>query len=190
MKYSQHHFTRQKTKQGSVKVTVIVILAFILAVLLVILGLRDIGNRTIEEEVITTQESAQEIKEDVQMKALETVSYPVEEILLHGSGEFSASGIARRGIESNIFTHVIVTDLPPINQDFFFYEGWLVIPGVTEFFSTGVMFLREDGKWGLVLEEDITAGYEDVLDYSRVIITREPFDNDPAPDIHVAEGDF
>ena len=100
-------------------------------------------------------------------------------------------GIARRGIENNLYTHVVVADLPAINTDAYFYEGWLVRPGVLQFFSTGEMFAREDGKWGLVWEVQERDQEEEVVDFTRAIITLEPRDGDPAPAAdHVLEGDF
>ncbi|MCH8049264.1 hypothetical protein IH979_00960, partial [Patescibacteria group bacterium] len=63
--------------------------------------------------------------------------------------------------------------------------------GVTEFFSTGEMFPRQDGKWGLVWETSLEEAHEDLLDFKKVIITREPRDGDSAPSSdHVLEGEF
>ena len=116
---------------------------------------------------------------------------PEQIVLEYVGDEGTGSGVARRGTAGELFTHVIVAELPPINTSTHFYEGWLVKPGVTEFFSTGEMFARADGKWGLVWEVSVSDAPRDVADYAKVVITLEPRDqNDaPAPE-HVLEGVF
>ncbi len=175
---------------GKAKGTIIALIGLLAAVafflIILITFFIDMAAEDIDdvEMVEVVEESTSQIEEQIP-----SVNIAVEEIELHGSEGFTASGIARRGVENGIFTHVVVADLPAINTDAYFYEGWLVRPGVTEFFSTGAMFPREDGKWGLVYDIELD-DRDDVYDFYRVILTREPFDNDPAPDVHVAEGDF
>ncbi len=89
------------------------------------------------------------------------------------------------------FVLTAVADLPFIDDATQAYEIWLVKPGVTDFFSVGQMFRREDGKWGLVWKVDPQAFAKDVYDFSRVIITREPRDGVQSPSTaHVMQGDF
>jgi hypothetical protein len=112
----------------------------------------------------------------------------IELLAVDGSG---SSGVARRGYTAGLFTHVVIASLPSIDTEQYFYEGWLVKPGIVDFFSTGEMFPREDGKWGLVWEVDSLNAPDDLDDYSQVVITLEPRDDDPAPAAHhVIEGEF
>lgn len=114
-----------------------------------------------------------------------------EQIELFPVAGFEGSGIGRRGSADNLFTQVVIADLPAIDTSVQFYEGWLVKPGVTDFFSTGEMFVRDDGKWGLVWEADLDTADSDLLEYSKVIITLEDRDGDPAPSAdHIIEGEF
>lgn len=113
-----------------------------------------------------------------------------EETNLEAVDGFTGSGIARRGKDNEKFSHIIVAELPQIDLNTQFFEGWLVKPGVVEFFSTGEMFPREDGKWGLIWEqtsEDIS----NLQKFSEVVITLEDRDGNPTPSAdHVLEGRF
>jgi len=125
--------------------------------------------------------------------AVETVGLPTEQIDLSyvGDQEGAFGGLARRGTEGDLFTHVVVADLQAIDMATSYYEGWLVKPGVVDYFSTGAMFAREDGKWGLVYETRISSGRPDLFDFTKVVVTREDRDDNPAPSAaHVLEGQF
>ncbi len=105
-----------------------------------------------------------------------------------GSG---SSGTSRRGVSGLLYSHVVVATLPAIDIEAYFYEGWLVEPGVTDFFSTGEMFPREDGKWGLLWEIQTDEAVDNLIDFTKVVVTLELRDDDPAPSLdHVIEGEF
>lgn len=105
-----------------------------------------------------------------------------------GSG-FGATA-HRESTEQN-FNITVVATLPFIDDATQAYEVWLVKPGVTDFFSVGNMFRREDGGWGLVWETDPLAFEKDVSEYTRVVITRELRDGLDSPSTaHVMQGTF
>jgi hypothetical protein len=100
------------------------------------------------------------------------------------------ANVQRETVDSE-FVITAVADLPFIDDATQAYEIWLVKPGVTDFFSVGEMFRREDGKWGLIWKVDPQAFAKDVSEFTRVIITREQRDGVPSPSTaHVMQGDF
>ncbi|MBU1126444.1 hypothetical protein KJ758_02435 [Patescibacteria group bacterium] len=176
----QHHHS---SPDGSGRWWLLVIIFFLIVLALIIIILKAPAE---VEEVIEETDPVQEILS-------ESASQPAffEEITLESVGDGSWSGVARRGEEDGLFTHVIVATLPPINTSSQYYEGWLVKPRVVEFFSTGEMFARADGKWGLVWEVKKDEAILDLDDYVEVVITLEDRDGDEAPSAaHVLEGKF
>ncbi len=151
------------------------------------------GENTQEiDQVVEVDDSNQDLTvEVIQSDSSDDASVEYEEIeliVVDGSG---SSGIARIGYTGDLFTHVVVASLPGIDTGFYFYEGWLVKPGIVDFFSTGEMFPREDGKWGLVWEVDELNALDDLDEYTQVVITLEPRDDNPAPAAHhILEGEF
>lgn len=132
-----------------------------------------------EVEAMERIESTSEEAGEAQLESIDLVSLVGDEY----------DGFARRGYQQDNFTHIVVASLPAIDLTTHFYEGWLIKPGVTEFFSTGEMFPRTDGRWGLVWENPASTGEFD--DFSQVVITLEPRDDDPAPTVdHMLEGEF
>ncbi len=161
------------------------LLVFVIVWIFVSLSDNDDRLDEVVEEVVQVTDAETDEIEDI----LDTDTF--EQTSLADPNGRGYTGIARRGIENDLFTHVIVADLPAINTDAYFYEGWLVQPGVLQFFSTGEMFAREDGKWGLVWEVQENDQKVNVVDFPRAVITLEPRDGDPAPAAdHVLEGDF
>jgi hypothetical protein len=92
-------------------------------------------------------------------------------------------GTAYRLFQNGIFYHkAILRDLPSIDKGFY-YEGWLVDPN-GRYFSTS----RVE-----ILDNSATLYYrstDDKSTYSKVVITEEADDNNPAPDKHILEGEF
>ena len=97
-----------------------------------------------------------------------------------------ALGVATRNYEKNTFVHVVLADLPHLEEGSF-YEGWLVRGEVGnddfDFISTGKMRL---GKGGYLLEFDSGTDYSD---YQSVVITVEETEDD-IPETHILEGSF
>jgi len=114
-----------------------------------------------------------------------------EEVELVYPENGAPAGIARRGEEDGHYVLVVVGDLPTINREVHFYEGWLVTPGITDYFSVGELFSRDDGKWALVFEEDPLMPIDEIDTFTRVVITREIIGEggDPSP-YHMAEACF
>jgi hypothetical protein len=97
-----------------------------------------------------------------------------------------ALGIATKDYKNGIFVHVVLADLPSLEEGFF-YEGWLVRgkEGDDDFdyISTGKMRL---GKGGYLLEFESSTDY---YDYQGVVITQEETE-DSIPEKHILEGAF
>lgn len=129
--------------------------------------------KTPEEE--QTSQTLEELDEDAQ----ETTN-------LVAVGRFvgDGSGTATRQIKEGKLIHTITAELsiPEVGK---FYEGWLVKG--SEFFSTGKLFLKEDGTYFLEYKDA-----EDKSSYSEVVITLETEANglDGIPETHVLEGEF
>lgn len=196
MKYAQHRSSqRQKrtAKRGGLRwVLLLLLLAGFAVVLALTFTNRGESSQVQDEELQDGADSGDALEAgQSQGVAVESGGNILESIELDSLVGAQFGGTARRGIEEGIFSHTIVADLPDIDTSIYFYEGWLVKPGVTEFFSTGEMFARADGKWGLVWEESLEGAREDVLDFTKVVITKEARDGDPAPSVeHVLEGSF
>ena len=110
----------------------------------------------------------------------------VEEARLKAVGNYTGSGVATRSFEDGSFVHEVIAELddPAPGK---FYEGWLVTPGATDFFSTGELVSEGSGGWSLQYTSDMN-----YADYTEVVITEETladgFDN--VPEDHVLEGSF
>ena len=98
----------------------------------------------------------------------------------------SSWAVASRQIEDSVFRHTIVASLPELAEGYT-YEGWLLKEEPFTFFSTGTFQPNADGTFGLVFEGTRGKDYEE---YTQVIVTLEPIDEDAAPAEHVLEGEF
>lgn len=96
-------------------------------------------------------------------------------------------GEAKRGTKDGVFYHTVTATLPEIDREAYFYEGWLVRKVPFDYFSTGEMVTNKEGEFVLEWEGEEGASY---ADYTEVVITLEPRDNDPSPADHVLEGTF
>ncbi len=183
---NRSHFSQKRSSSGKGKW----ILSGLVVAVVIVVAVFVFGGG--EEEVVVEEEVVDEVVEETQDEVVivDGTNWTQETTLsdVEGTG---GSGTSRRGVSGDLFTHVVVADLPAIDPEVHFYEGWLVVPGVVEFFSTGTMFAREDGKWGLVWEVKLDDAPDYLFDYREVVITREPYDDDPAPSPeHVIEGTF
>ncbi|MBI1908539.1 hypothetical protein HYS28_03985 [Candidatus Uhrbacteria bacterium] len=101
-------------------------------------------------------------------------------VALTARGGSGAAGTAMRTQESGAFRITIVADMPSIDSATTTYEAWYVKPGITDFFSLGELFPRDDGKWGLVWETTDALARTDILEFNRILVTREARDGNPA----------
>jgi len=197
MKYAKHgKAIKQNNKQNRIKFGNKNFLTVLVAVMVIgiVGGFFIFGSTSADGEGIDIVDDAlaQNSIDETDSDIVENQASNTDQISLTYVGEESGgfSGISRRGSNDGIFSHVIVADLPDINLDEFVYEGWLVRPGLSEFFSTGELFKRADGKWGLVWEIREDESKVEVQDYSRVIVTLESKDGDGNPEEHILEGQF
>lgn len=96
----------------------------------------------------------------------------------------NANGVAEGHLfEDGTFSHSVQLNIKFPDNDYF-YEGWLVNPDTGKFISTGHL----NSLFGDVRHSLQYTSVEDMREYSKVIITLEPDDGDPAPAAHVAEG--
>lgn len=140
------------------------------------------------------RDSAEESVQDADVGATDAVGLVVPEqssvTLAAVEGE-TGGATATRSHAAGTYTLSIVADLPPIDGAASAYEAWFVTPGITDFFSLGELFPREDGKWGLVWTQTDALVRSDIAEFTRVIVIREPRDgnNGPSAD-HVLNGVF
>lgn len=115
---------------------------------------------------------------------------PVSITLITLPGE-AASGTAVRTHRDGVFSITALAQLPAIDGAKTAYEAWFVKPGITDFFSLGELYPREDGAWGLVWETTDALARTDIDEFHRILITREPRNDNPAPSTdQVLEGEF
>lgn len=93
----------------------------------------------------------------------------------------AANGTAVRSHVGGVYAVSVVGTLPAIDSASTAYEVWYVKPGITDFFSLGELYPREDGKWGMVWTQTDALARHDIEDFARVIVMREPRNGDPAP---------
>ena len=117
-------------------------------------------------------------------EGIDTESREAEIYLLSTS---ESLGVAKRGEKDDYSYCHIKTDLPEIDRETFFYEGWLVRKIPYDYFSMGEMITNEEGEFVLEWEG---REEEDYQNYTQVIITLEPRDGNRDPGEHIAEGEF
>jgi hypothetical protein len=103
-------------------------------------------------------------------------------VALQGVGDYIANGVAQaHQFEDGYYLHTVNLNISPA-PDGFFYEGWIVKgPSVI---STGHLSnYFSDSRHALRFESDI-----DYTGHTKVVVTLESDDGNPAPDVHVAEG--
>lgn len=111
----------------------------------------------------------------------------VEKADLVAVGERGGRGVATRQIEDGVFFHTIKTDLPGIDRERYYYEGWLVRKVPYDYFSTGEMMTNNLSEFVLRFEGDPRGDYDD---YTQVVVTLESRDQNPDPSEHVLRGEF
>jgi hypothetical protein len=111
-----------------------------------------------------------------------------EEVWLTVGALAGVDGVPANGVTQahyfadGTYVHTIQLNIG-LPEDGYFYEGWLVAGGKKPL-STGHLRSRfGDERHWLNFESD-----EDVREYTKVVVTLEPDDGDPAPAGHVAEG--
>ncbi|MBU0613672.1 hypothetical protein KJ766_00085 [Patescibacteria group bacterium] len=186
MNYAQHNSNlygrRSKKKNFALYILLIVLMVVVFIVLLFFL--KNDNSETTEAVVLEDFKN----NDNAEDQTAKDVVITEDDVFLEEIDFFE--GFARRGFSGDLFTHVIVADLPAIDLTTHFYEGWLVNPKTLDFFSTGELFARQDGKWGLVWEsQEHNLEYFSV--FSRIVITLEPRDGDGSPStVHVQEVEF
>ncbi len=198
MRYITSHRQVKRASFQKYAILSIVICAFAIVVGMALLFKSLRGSSEVEavvvEEVVAEvpNETVQPTVEEPVTLAVAAGEKPFEEITLGPAPSYDGfSGIARRGREGDLYTHVIVATLPPIDSSTSYYEAWLVKPGVTGFISAGDFFPRQDGKWGLLFEQTTADAPIDMDEYKNVIVTIEARDDNPAPSpTHVLKGNF
>jgi len=101
-----------------------------------------------------------------------------------GVGDALANGVAQSHMyKDGHFVHTLTVNIE-VAPDGYFYEGWIV--NGSDVISTGNLSNAfGDTRYALQFESDI-----DLTEYTKVIVTLEKDDGNPAPDIHVAEGNL
>ena len=192
MKYARHHATLSRPANARrKKISVFLVGAGILFLIYAGVRIGQSVGATRDIEKSEPESAVESININSASAGPSDIQFATQEVELVALLGYEASGLARRGIATDVFTNLVVAELPTYNVDSEFYEGWLVKPGVVEFFSTGEMYKREDGKFGLLWDANVADFSETVWDYSKVVITLEKRDGDPAPSpTHVLEGEF
>lgn len=140
------------------------------------------------EVALDTVEDASSEANEISLAAAGPLEQTVELTALMGQ---AASGSATRSDIGGVFSLTMVAELPIIDNATTAYEVWFVKPGITDFFTLGELFSREDGKWGLAWQVSDALARPDILEFNRVLVTREARDGNTAPSANqVLQGTF
>lgn len=146
------------------------------------------SKKTPEEMVFVESIADVLTPESVSLNAIEEgVDTKSRDAILYSNTDGAEVGSAKRGAKDGAFYHSAKATLPEIDREAFFYEGWLVRKVPFDFFSTGEMVTNDDGEFVLEWEGEED---EDYSGYTQVVLTIEPYDGNPDPGDHVAEGEF
>lgn len=132
------------------------------------------------------------VKAETESEATDSVALPeLSTITLSAvDGETGSASVVRSNVNGE-YALTIVANLPAVDVATTAYEAWFVTPGITDFFSLGELYPREDGAWGLVWAQTDALVRSDIAAFSRIIIIREPRDDDAGPSAdHVLNGEF
>ncbi len=102
-------------------------------------------------------------------------------IELKAIGQSSSTATATRAHELGVYTLTLLAKLPAIDNATEAYEAWYIKPGLTDFFSLGEFYPREDGAWGLVWSVTDALARIDLEEFDKILVTREARDGNAAP---------
>lgn len=180
---SPRHHTQPSSRFGGVLKVVILVALAVGVFMLAVRWFRGDDVATANDELRTTNDAALDESSQFAVRSSQLLLTSVE-------GE-TGSATATRSHEYGAYTLSIVATLPAVDTATTAYEAWYVTPGITDFFSLGELYAREDGAWGLVWSQTDALVRYDIADFSRVIIIREPRDGNAAPSAdHVVDGTF
>ncbi|MDD5041614.1 MAG: anti-sigma factor [Candidatus Peribacteraceae bacterium] len=103
---------------------------------------------------------------------------------ISGTKEVPSNGLAKVHVfEKGVSLHTLQVNIA-LPKDGYFYEGWLLNPATNERISTGhLKSLFGDVRHNLDHQEE-----RDLREFTKVIITLEKDDGNPAPGTQVATG--
>ncbi len=187
----RHHSSVGRQRQGSswvggaVKV-LLVLLVFVGLFILLVRWFRHDGKKPVDK----TDDSAGLAAVVTTPAAAAAVNEPAT-ISLQPVNGVAASATATRTHEAGAFTLTLLAQLPAIDNTTEAYEAWYIKPGLTDFFSLGDFYPREDGAWGLVWTVTDALARPDLGEFDKILITREARDGDPAPSTNqILQGEF
>jgi hypothetical protein len=112
-------------------------------------------------------------------------------ITLTQIGEGAQQATATKSHTGGLYSLSIVAQLNGVDAASEAYEAWYIKPGITDFFSLGEMFPREDGGFGLVWSVTDALARTDLGEFNKILITREARDGNTAPStVQILQGEF
>ncbi|MDO8598873.1 MAG: hypothetical protein Q7S02_02090, partial [bacterium] len=153
-----------------------VVLLLALAVGVFVLAVRWFrGDEAVSDETLAMSNEAlgQEDSSQLTAQSSQLLLTPVD-------GETGGASVVRSHVDGE-YALTITASLPAVDGATTAYEAWFVTPGITDFFSLGELFPREDGAWGLVWAQTDALVRSDIAQFNRVIIIREPRDGNASP---------
>lgn len=158
---------------------------------LAVMWFRDEAEETPDETVVLSDVAMDAAATPQMLLAVAEKETAPEVITLSALGGVTASGSATKTHASGVFAITAVVQLPAIDTTTTAYEVWFVKPGITDFFSLGELYPREDGAWGFTWQITDALARPDILDFHRLLITREERNGNPAPSANqVLQGEF
>ena len=125
MKYIKNRSNFSKPKPSK-KPRVVLFVGIILVVVVFVFIFSGGDDEVAQDLVVQDENVAEEVEDEVarEVEIVDAALWTQEVVLVDVEGA-SGSGIARRGVSGDLFTHVVVATLPAIETEFYFMkDGW------------------------------------------------------------------
>ncbi|MFA6525708.1 MAG: anti-sigma factor [Patescibacteria group bacterium] len=159
------------------KVTISVVVVIIISGLAWIFLANDAKEALQINDTIKNTNNVQSVSTNTEVEML----YQFTGLLADVSGG-TGFGEAKANFENGEYSLLATFENLPDPEETSYYEGWIVVNAPQNFISTGKA-IKANGLYQIIFSSD-----QDLTDHDYFILTLEPADGDPAPAIHIMEG--
>lgn len=162
----------------------------LITILMLFFGIRFLFRGTKEQAPKEEKKTEDILLDSPALKTMQDDVY-ARDAQIQGVSGYTVRGAAQLRITFSDYQMTMAASLPPIDATAEQYEAWMLQPGIADYFSVGTFYPRADGWYGLTYKNNRAHVPADPQTYNRILITREPLEDDRIPsNIRVAEGFF